>query len=342
MAGRLHGLYPKDLYQQLEAGRVLPAYYFAGEDRFEKRKAREKLLAVLRPDPSSILKIAGGELKAAEMVGLAETLSLFSENRLIWVEDAHKIPAAERRPLAQYLESPNPSTCAVFSSDEWRTDPADPVMAGVHMLKGLVHFAPPKGRELLEWIEGTVRAGGQSLAPDARERLVAEAGEDREVLLQELERLSLYWKGKKKIEEADVLGCLGYSAEESVNELAQAVCAAMTGRTEAARRRALELADRLLADGEEPARLLNWVGYAAQHLLAAKRMLAEGAPAGGLQYKVRAYYNPDLAAQALRVSEARLLRALSECLAAEVRLKTGAAGASAPLELKELIVRITA
>lgn len=339
---RLQALAPKDLYREWRSGPPKPAYYFTGEDSLAKAEARQALLKLLKADPSCIHQLQGPEVRGPEFLALAGSLGLFSEARLIWVENAHKIPAAAKKPIAEYLEDPNPSTCLVFSTEEWKTDVTDPVLAGVHGLRGLVNFRPPTGEALREWAGDLVRKEGCNITPDALERLIGEAGEDRAVLKQELERAALFCKGKGRIEASDVAASLGFTEAETVYRLALLVQRAMAERTPPARRAALEAVEQLFREGEEPVKVYNWIGYAVQHLLAGRRMLAAGAPAGALKFKVRAYYNDGLAADAPRVPQARLMRALRDCLQTEIKLKTGATGEMALVELKDLVWRVTA
>jgi len=343
---RLRGIYPGDLYKAWNADKIGPAYYFAGEDLFEKDRARQKLLKLLDPDPSCVHRLCGAEVEGGQLVALAESLALFGGHRVIWVEDAHKIPVAAKRPLADYLASPNPATCLIFSTEEWKVDPADPVAAGILALGGLVHFQPPRGERLAQWLARTAQEAGLILAPEAAERLIAQAGESPQILHQEIQRLALYKRGcgpgarsAVKAEEEDVLACLGYSVSPDLRLLEKTLSRAIVDRSQQSRRQALLLVERLLAE-EEPVRVYNWVCYAVQHLLAGKRLLAEGVAPEDLRRATGAWHNDEIAFHAARAREKELLAALKACLRTEIALKTGSP--QPDLDVKDLVLRITA
>lgn len=347
MARGLQGIYPEKLFASLAAGKVLPAYYLAGDDRLEKQAAREKLLARLKPDESCVHKFTGQEVQPGDLVGLAESLSLFGGTRLIWVEDAHRLAAAAKKPLGDYLASPNPSTCLVFASDEWKTDPSDPVIAGAFALGGLVHFRAPTGERLLEWVRRTAKSQDLTLAPEALDLLVTEAGEDRVILAQELARLALFKNGSTALTTGgatasaeDVAACLGYSEAKEIWDLEKALTGAMAERSVPARRKVVTLVEALLEEGEQPIKVSNYVSYAVQKLLAAKRLQQAGLPAMAVKAKVGAWGNEEIAGHAQRVPEARLIKALRLCLDLDVRLKSGAPAPE--MEVRELVLRLTA
>ena len=349
MAGKLQGIYPEALLKQLAAGKVLPVYYFTGDDAYEKQQVRAQLLARLKPDESCVHKLTGPEVRSGDVAALAESLSLFGGSRLIWIDDAHRILASEKKPLAEYVNAPNPSTCLVFSSDDWKTDAGEPLMAGAQVLGGLVHFRGPTGARLADWVTRSAVSRGFKLEPGAVDRLIEEAGEDRTILDQELARLALYKRGSvgggrgseiPTASEADVLACLGYTEGREIRDLEKALSAAMAARTLEARREAVQLVDKLIEEGEEPVKLSNYAGYAVQHLMAAKRLMAAGLPAGGIKMKVGAWGNDEVAFHAQKIPQARLLRALRSCCETELRLKSGAP--SPELEVRELVLKLTA
>lgn len=337
---RLQGIYPEALEKQLVAGKVLPAYYLSGDDRYEKERVRERLLALLKPDVSCVHRVNGPEARAGELVALAESLSLFGGSRLIWVEEAHRVLAAEKKAFAEYLTAPNPSTCLVFSSDDWKTDPAEPLQAGAYALGGLVHFRGPTGQRLADWVQRTASAQGLRLGPEAAARLIEEAGEDRAILSQELTRLALFKKGAGEASETDVLACLGYAEGREIRDVDKTLSEAMAARTVEARRQVVQLVARLLEEGEEPVKVYNYLSYAVQRLMAARRLMDSGVPAAAIKAKVAAWGNDAVADHARRIPEARLLRGLRNCLDTELKLKTGTA--SPELEVRELVLRLTA
>ncbi|HKY07879.1 MAG TPA: DNA polymerase III subunit delta [Candidatus Binatia bacterium] len=120
---------------------------------------------------------------------------------------------------------------------------------------------------LLEAVGQQLQQTGKSLAPAAREMIVARAGDDLRGLQQELEKLALFVGNRPTILPADVELMMTDRGEGWVFDLTRAL-----GDRDAAS--ALRQLARLLAQGEHPLRILGTVTTEARRLLSARQLLA--------------------------------------------------------------------
>ena len=167
--------------------------------------------------------------------------------------------------------------------------------------------------------EGTTRAAGVDLAPDAAQALVDLVGEDLSRLAAEVEKASLYAAGDRRVSQEVVRALAGETRTRQYWELTQAL-------EEARRTDAIRVASQLLASGDEPLILLAWItGY----LRDLWRVLP-GAVAGDLREAARSLQRrrPDFAverltARARAVGIRGLSRAVRQCFEVDQALKTG-------------------
>jgi DNA polymerase-3 subunit delta len=81
---------------------------------------------------------------------------------------------------------------------------------------------PDEARDLEGMIGEVLAAARMQIAPDARKLLVARLGADRALSRAEVEKLTLYARGKGRIEEADVEAAVGDAAETALDRVAMA------------------------------------------------------------------------------------------------------------------------
>jgi DNA polymerase-3 subunit delta len=108
---------------------------------------------------------------------------------------------------------------------------------------------PDEARDL-ESVIGDVLAGARmQIAPEARKLLVSRLGADRALSRAEVEKLTLYARGKVRIEEADVEAAVGDAAETALDRV---VLAAASGRPGEAVREC----ERCVTGGEDAQRVI--------------------------------------------------------------------------------------
>jgi DNA polymerase-3 subunit delta len=108
---------------------------------------------------------------------------------------------------------------------------------------------PDEARDLESVIGDVLAAARMQIAPEARKLLVGRLGADRALSRAEVEKLTLYARGKARIEEADVEAAVGDAAETALDRV---VLAAASGRPGEAVREC----ERCVTGGEDAQRVI--------------------------------------------------------------------------------------
>jgi DNA polymerase-3 subunit delta len=119
---------------------------------------------------------------------------------------------------------------------------------------------------LLEFVNQRLGQSGKSVEPQAREMILARAGDELRGLQQELDKLVLFVGERPAIRAGDVEMIFADQGEGWIFDLTRAI-----GERDAAG--ALSQLARLLAQGEHPLRLLGTVASEVRRLLSARQLL---------------------------------------------------------------------
>jgi DNA polymerase-3 subunit delta len=119
---------------------------------------------------------------------------------------------------------------------------------------------------LLEFVNQRLGQSGKSVEPQAREMILARAGDELRGLQQELDKLVLFVGEQPAIRAGDVEIIFADQGEGWIFDLTRAI-----GERDAAG--ALSQLARLLAQGEHPLRLLGTVASEVRRLLSARQLL---------------------------------------------------------------------
>lgn len=328
-------LRPPELLKEWQAGKFRPVYYLFGEEAAAKFDAVQTLKSLFKADDFNLFEFSGDpNSEAAAIVSEAMTLPVFSDRRLVIVRSP-KIPAEARAAFAEYLKSPSPTTTMVLLSDDRRPDRKDALAAAASAAGAVGLFAPLGEDEAAARLIAEAKKAGKTLAPEAAEAIVAEAGTDWGILSGELEKLVLFVGAETGIDSAAALLCLGYRKSADPWAFERLI----QGRDLKA---CLGQLAELFADGkpdEVVFRSLAQVrgGYLKQ--LKAKRMLKAGLAPREIEQKLRVFYDNQFFARAARVTEERLRRDLRRCLEVETDLKSKT-WLDSKLEFERLVVEL--
>jgi DNA polymerase-3 subunit delta len=119
---------------------------------------------------------------------------------------------------------------------------------------------------VLNFISQRLRQGGKHIAPQARDMIVARAGDDLRALQQELDKLLLYVAERPAIQPQDVEAVLADHGEGWIFDLTRAI-----GDRDALG--ALGQLSRLMGQSEHPLKILGTIASELRRLLAARQLL---------------------------------------------------------------------
>jgi DNA polymerase-3 subunit delta len=172
-------------------------------------------------DPLRLTRLEGDAV-AREPGALADevyAISMFGGSRAVWIE----AQARDLSPALEPLFARPPQDCAVIveagslkKGTALRTafEKADSAAS--------IECYPDDRRSLGPLIEAEARAAGLSIAADARDYLIGLLGSDRMTTRGELAKLTLYLRGKARIEVEDIEAIVADAAPSSLDALIDA------------------------------------------------------------------------------------------------------------------------
>jgi DNA polymerase-3 subunit delta len=108
---------------------------------------------------------------------------------------------------------------------------------------------PDEARDLEGVVGDVLNAAKMTIAPEAKRLLLARLGADRALSRAEVEKLTLYARGKARIEEADVEAAVGDAAETALDRVVMAAASGQPGE-------AVRECERCVTGGESAQRII--------------------------------------------------------------------------------------
>lgn len=216
----------------------------------------------------------GAGLVAARVVAAARTLPMMASVRYVLVRDLQAVSAAELDALADYVQSPSPSTCLVLVGEKLlgTTRLAKAAKALAKTERGaFLTVEPIKGAQLERFIHGEAKRRRVAIDEDAASRLVDAIGNDLAAMEDAIERLSLFvaTSEPRRITSRDVEEVVSRVRVDTIWKLVDAIALKQA-------RSALEATGSLLADGEAPLGILAQVARQIRIVARMKGALDEG------------------------------------------------------------------
>ena len=269
---------PAEAVAQARAGRLLPVYVVAGEERL----LRDEVVGALRAaSPAGGVaafnedKFTAGEADVEAILAAARTVPMMAPRRFVVVRGAERWDAGEGREgqaspfdrLAEYATAAIDTTCLVIVTS--KLDGRRKFALLARKQGWIVACDPLDGRELPGWIADRFRAKGHAVNRDVAELLAAIAGPQLSSVDDAIERLSLYAGPGAEIDEAAVGVCVARVRTADTWALVDAVGA-----------RDLARALRTLADAYDPRErglpLLGALAWSVRQLARFQAALASG------------------------------------------------------------------
>ena len=199
---------------QAQAERLLPCYFFFGEESFLAFQFIESLKKTLfagEGEEHNVERFLLEDHSWAEIIDLARTVPFFSSRRLVVIEiaDAKKarLSATDKAILQEYFQScSNQTVVVVIFSGKVRRDA--PLVKFFSSLPSSVvsvdEIKPLRDRALFSWMEKEFRNFGKEATPDALRRLAEVAGNSCGRIHNEIEKIVLYVGEKNRVDVDDI------------------------------------------------------------------------------------------------------------------------------------------
>ncbi|QDT65734.1 DNA polymerase III subunit delta [Calycomorphotria hydatis] len=245
-----------------------------GDQRHLKQGVRELLeRRVLGEDEDAMAsRFAGDQTDLTTILDEVSTLSMWSENRFVIVEDAEKFVSNYRAGLEKYVANPAKASILLLDVASW---PKNTKLAKAVAKIGMaIECKALKGVKLFTWLRETAKHDHDIVLGGALPSLMVEmAGEDLGLLDMELAKISAYMGDRKEVTEDDVTAVVGGWRAKTTFEMLAAV-------REGDMNVASSQLDALFRAGEAPQRILGGITFTYRRVLKAVDESAKGTPLG--------------------------------------------------------------
>ncbi|GAB4246199.1 MAG: DNA polymerase III subunit delta [Thermoleophilia bacterium] len=313
-----------------------PAYLILGDDEPKVetalRRLRERIVRESGTD-LNIDEFNAAEHSATEVVGAANTMAFLGGVRLVLVHGVESWRKPDKEEVLSYLKAPAPDACLALVG---RSLPAKDSLRRAFAEAGdLLEYRAPKPWELPDWTLKQARRLGLNLGNAEAKALVERVGEHQQLVLRELEKLSVY-KGRARVTAEDIESLVPKTLEARIFDLIDAV---VDGHGP----RAFGLVEELYAAGEKPTGLFFRVLRHYQQLARVLGLREEGWPDEQIKSEMglKPYPAKKLFRQVQGYSPARVRAALGHLAETDARMK-GKAATPAELELELCLGRLLA
>lgn len=271
---------PNDFIRSLRQRGPEPVYLFLGAEAYRRSICRDALTRAVLPEEEREAGLTRHDLEDMPLTGViddARSLSLFAPRRLIWVSSADaavsKGAGSSGDPgilaLAAYVQDPSPGAVLVFEASRFPLDgegkrKLERVQKFFHPVppSGRVEFTPYAPEDAERLAEELARRAGLRIGGEELGMLAEAVGYDAARIASEIEKLRLYAGDNREVTAADIARLVPSARAATIFELVGAL-----GRGD--RRRALELLDTLVQEGEYLPLALSFLATQFRHALVA-------------------------------------------------------------------------
>jgi DNA polymerase III subunit delta len=215
-------------------------------------------------DDTAVSRFSGPETDVVLVLDELRTVSMWSAQRLVIVDDGDDFVSRHRAALEKYVAAPSKKGVLVLVVSSW---PKTTRLAKLVAQSGLdLDCSELKGAALSKWLQDTALQTYQLKLPrDAAALLMELIGEELGALDQELNKLSAYAGASRQVTADDVRQLVAGWKVETTWAMADAVRDGQVGT-------ALAALHDLLASGEAPMRLLGGIGFVFRKLALATEL----------------------------------------------------------------------
>lgn len=301
----------------IKQGSFKPAYLLYGEERYLKKQYTDKLKKALCNDGDDMNThyFEGKNLPVGEIIDLAETLPFLAERRVIFISDSGLFKSGGEK-MAEYLATPNESTCFVFTESE--VDKRSKLYKTVQSKGCVSEFTMQDESTLKRWIAGILSKDNKKITENSVQYFLTKTGTDMENIRMELEKLICYCLDREVITNGDIDTVCTNRISNHIFDMIDAIANKQTAT-------ALQLYYDLLALKEPPMRILFLIARQYNILLQVKELKSHGFDNKVIASKIGIppFAVGKYAAQASRFKTADLKQALKQCVESEEAVKTG-------------------
>lgn len=305
------------LLQDIKNQQYSQIYLLYGEEDYLRKQYRDKLKEALIDDGDTMNNhyYEGKDIRAEEIIDLAETLPFFASKRVIVIENSGWFQKGGEK-IAEYL--PGIPDTSYFVFVETQVDKRSKLYKAVTKQGRVSEFASQDEQTLKRWILGMLKKEGKNITASDLQFLLERTGTQMANIKTEMEKLLCYTLEKSEITRDDIEEVCTKRVQNQIFDMINAIA-------DREQKKALQLYYDLLTLKEPPMRILALVGRQFNLLLQVKELKKKGysgqviAEKTGLHGFIVGKYEK----QAARFKSAELREALEACVEADENVKTG-------------------
>lgn len=303
--------------EDIKSGKFHQIYLLYGEEVYLRRQYRDRLKQALGGIGGEMNThfYEGKDVPVGEIIDLAETMPFLAEKRVIFIDNSGLFKSGGEK-MAEYLTSPNETTCFVFTESE--VDKRSRLYKTVKSGGLEVEFGQQDDNTLKRWAAGILKREGKKISENTMQLFLTKTGTDMENIHMELEKLICYCLDRDTVTDEDVEAVCSVRISSHIFDMINAIA-------DKQRKKALSLYYDLLALKEPPMRILFLISRQCNLLLQVKAMKARGMDNKfiGSKTGLPPFIAGKYVTQAARFKSSDLKNALVRCVDAEEAVKKG-------------------
>src|SRR3989304_5781149 len=207
------------------------------------------------------------DIKTSTVLGIAETLPVMTNFRVVVVKNVDEWASKEREGLISYINNPSPTTCLILTAV--KLDKREKFATAIGKNGVMVLCQPLSKNQLGGWIRQEVKRSGKTISDDAAYMLADMAGSNMMSLRNDIEKLTLYCRDKKTISLSDVTMVSNNIRSVSVFEVINAIFDRRLKDAILALKRAID-------EGEPPVKIFYFITKEVRTMLKASLLIDGG------------------------------------------------------------------
>jgi DNA polymerase-3 subunit delta len=205
-------------------------FYGTDAGLVSERAAQLAALIASRDDPpGEIIRIDDADLDndPERLVVELQTIPMFGGSKIVRATAGRRVGTAALQPL---IEEGKLAATLIVEAGNLRPNDSLRAFFEKSGQAAAVACYPDEAHDLETLIRETLKAHGLTIAPEARDLLLARVGADRALSRGEIEKLALYATGKTEVDASDVEAIVGDASELAIDRILNAAAAGEAGR----------------------------------------------------------------------------------------------------------------
>ncbi len=308
--------------KDISSGKILPVYYFFGEDSFSLDKTVKQIEKSVEPYIASDFDkevIYADDNNLPDILSIASSFPFGSDRKFILVKEFEKV--SNKKDLVSYINSPAEFTHLVMvhngSISSLSSEPYKSLLENDFIYEAV----ELKGNNLIEWIIQYAQENGKHISQEVALVFADMVGENRNLIETQLEKVFIFLGDKKEIDIESIVSLSAKFKEYNIFDLQDALAVKN-------KQSSFKIAFNLLEKGNEPVFIIHMLTRFFTGILRINELKASNTPdaqtariVGTHPFYLKKFYN----ARSL-YSDKELINISRALLNADISVKTTSAG----------------